>query len=146
MDSSTLSGRCTTKVHMTSSIAVIRLGVRPHRQADCRSSRTLATGSPGHTLCCKITRVHKIQYLLSKSGVSSKERMGPNIPHLRLSSQVLDPVEDQRFGLQQILLIIQLRPFALIHLRPAICLHGPPLHTLTETSFLTQFSVCSRNK
>ena len=49
----TLSGRCSSKVHMTSSIADSRLGTRPQRQADCRSSRTFATGSPGHTLCCE---------------------------------------------------------------------------------------------
>lgn len=47
----TLSGFCTTSAHMTISIAASRLGARPHRQADCRSSRTFATGSPGHTLC-----------------------------------------------------------------------------------------------
>ena len=48
------------RVHMTSSIAVSRLGMRPQRQAECRSSSTFATGSPGHTLCY----THKHEYEL----------------------------------------------------------------------------------
>lgn len=52
--------------------------------------------------------------------------------HLRLSSQVLNPVEDHGFGLKQVLLFKHLGTFALIKLRPSICLHRPLLHTQTN--------------
>lgn len=52
--------------------------------------------------------------------------------HLRLSSQVLNPVEDHSFGLKQVLLFEHLGTFALIKLRPSIRLHRPLLHTQTN--------------
>lgn len=71
----TLSGRCSIKVHMTSSIAVRRLGARPQRQADCRSSRAFATGSPGHTLPCKMINGNDMWQLSTRKIISQISQM-----------------------------------------------------------------------
>lgn len=47
----TLSRPCVSKTHMSSSMAVRRLGMWWLLHAAWRSSRTWATASPGHTLC-----------------------------------------------------------------------------------------------
>lgn len=126
----TLTGLCNIKVHITSSMAAIRLGARPHRQADCRSSRAFATGSPGQTLCCKPRRTMSTGCLSCRPW-RCMEREVKNIfsSHLRLSSQVLDPVEDPHLGLLHLLLRSHILLFAFMFIGPPICLHRPLLQT-----------------
>lgn len=63
--------------------------------------------------------------------------------YLRLSSQVLDPVQDDSFGLEQALFFGHLVTFAFIRLGPAICLHGPLLRKHTVAS-LTEIPMCKK--